>query len=404
MPAPMPCAPPVTRRAFCSAMLPVMIREDAGRQMKITRVESIYVRLPDVKFQCDSGQDALIVRVQTDAGITGIGEVDSSPAAAKGAIDGPFSHTTTSGLAHLVIGEDPFETEKLWHRMYQANIYSGRRGIGIHAMSGIDMALWDIKGKALGLPVWKLLGGGFRERIRCYASSLFGPTPAETADRARRFRDMGFTAVKFGWDPMGQNEATDIALVREARAGLGDHADLLIDAGLVWDFKTALQRARAFSDFDIFWLEEPLRPDDYEGYRRLSQAAHVRIAAGEEESNRLSFLELMDRGNIDVVQVDLTRCGGFTEGMKIASLAQDRSKPVANHGFTTYINVAAALHWLNAIPNALICEFVAQEGSALRDVLTKQRFMAKDGWLDIPQEPGLGIDLNDEAIAKYRVC
>ncbi|HZU29233.1 MAG TPA: mandelate racemase/muconate lactonizing enzyme family protein [Bryobacteraceae bacterium] len=372
--------------------------------MKITRVESIYVRLPDVKFQCDSGQDALVVRVETDAGITGLGEVDSSPLAAKGAIDGPFSHTTTSGLAHLVIGEDPFETEKLWHRMYQANIYSGRRGIGIHAMSGIDMALWDIKGKALGLPVWKLLGGGFRERIRCYASSLFGPTPAETADRARRFRDMGFTAVKFGWDPMGQNEATDIALVREARAGLGDHADLLIDAGLVWDFKTALQRARAFSDFDIFWLEEPLRPDDYEGYRRLSQAAHVRIAAGEEESNRLSFLELMDRGNIDVVQVDLTRCGGFTEGMKIASLAQDRSKPVANHGFTTYINVAAALHWLNAIPNALICEFVAQEGTALRDVLTKQRFMAKDGWLDIPQEPGLGVELNEEAVAKYRVC
>src|SRR5881296_2784783 len=174
--------------------------------MKITSVEAIYLRQPEVKFQCDSGQDALIVRVKTDAGITGIGEVDSNPMAVKGAIEGPFSHTTACGLGQVVIGEDPFETEKLWHKMYRANIYGGRRGAGLHAISGIDMALWDIKGKALGLPVWKLL-----------------------------------------------------------------------DGGLVWDSKTALQRARAFSDYNIFWLEEPLRPDDYDGYRKLAEATHVRI-------------------------------------------------------------------------------------------------------------------------------
>ena len=131
--------------------------------LKITGVEAIYLRLPDVKTQCDSGQDALIVKVTTDAGITGYGEVDSNPMAVKGCIEGPFSHTTATGLAHVVIGEDPFETEYLWHKMYRANIYGGRRGIGIHAMSGIDLALWDIKGKALGLPVWKLLGGGFTQ-------------------------------------------------------------------------------------------------------------------------------------------------------------------------------------------------------------------------------------------------
>ena len=129
--------------------------------LKITGVEAIYLRLPQVKEQCDSGQDALIVRVTTDAGIIGYGEVDSAPLAAKGAIEGPFSHTTATGLAHVLIGEDPFRTEYLWHKMYRANIYGGRRGIAIHAMSGIDLALWDIKGKALGLPVWKLLGGGF---------------------------------------------------------------------------------------------------------------------------------------------------------------------------------------------------------------------------------------------------
>jgi L-alanine-DL-glutamate epimerase-like enolase superfamily enzyme len=372
--------------------------------MKITKVEAMYLRLPEVRNQCDSGQDALIVRVETDAGITGIGEVDSSPMAVKGAIEGPYSHTITSGLGHLLVGEDPFETEKLWYKMYNANVYSGRFGVAFHAMSGIDMALWDIKGKALGLPVWKLLGGGFHQRIRCYASSLFGATPEATGELARRFRDQGFQAVKFGWAPMGRDEQTDIALVREGRKGLGDGADLLIDAGLVWDAKTALQRAMAFSEYRIFWLEEPLRPDDYEGYRKLATSTPVRIAAGEEESGRRGYVELMDRGQVDVVQVDLTRCGGFTEAMKIASLAWDRGIPVANHGFTTYINVAAALHWLNAIPNALICEFVAEEETNLREQITKQKLRARDGYLEIPEEPGLGIDLDEEAVRRYRVA
>ena len=372
--------------------------------MKITRVETIYLRQTEVKEQCDSGQDALLVRVETDAGITGIGEVDSNPMAAKGTIDGVFSHTTATGLAQAVIGEDPFETEKIWHKMYRANIYGGRRGVGFHAMSGIDLALWDIKGKALKQPVWKLLGGGFHKKIRCYASSLFGSTPKKTGELARRYRDQGFTAVKFGWDPMGQDEKTDIALVREARKGLGDGPDLMIDAGLVWDSKTALQRARAFREHNIFWLEEPLRPDDYEGYRRLAEATEVRIAAGEEESSRQTFIELMDRGRIDVVQVDLTRCGGFTEAIKIAALAWDRGLPVANHGFTTYVNVTAALHWLNSIPNALICEFVAEEETNLREAITKQKLRARDGFLEIPDAPGLGIELDDEAIRKYRVA
>ncbi len=372
--------------------------------MKITRVEAIYLRQPEVKFQCDSGQDALIVRVETDAGITGIGEVDSNPMAVKGAIEGPFSHTTACGLAEIVTGEDPFETEKIWHKMYRANIYGGRRGAAFHAMSGIDIALWDIKGKALGLPVWKLLGGGFHKRMRCYASTLFGPTPKATGKLARRMRDQGFTAVKFGWDPMGQDEQTDIALVREARRGLGNAPDLLIDAGLVWDSKTALQRAIRFADYNIYWLEEPLRPDDYEGYRRLAESTPVRIAAGEEESGRQSFLDLMDKGRIDVVQVDLTRCGGFTEAMKIAALAWDRGLPVANHGFTTYINVTAALHWLNSIPNALICEFVTEEETNLRESLTRQKLRAKDGYVDIPQEPGLGIDLDEDSIRRFRAA
>ena len=372
--------------------------------MKITKVETIYVRLPAVNPRTDSGQDALIVRVETDAGIDGIGEVDSAPMAVKGIIDGPYSHPLICGLGEILVGEDPFRTEYLWQKMYRQNIYAARRGVGIHAMSGIDMALWDIKGKALGLPVWRLLGGGFHDRIRAYASALFGMTPAETRSRAERFRDRGFDAVKFGWEPMGRDRDTDIALVREARAGLGDGADLMIDAGMVWDAKTAIQRARRFEEFDIYWLEEPLHPDDYRGYARLSAATDLPIAAGEEESERRSFIELMDEGRIDIVQIDLTRCGGFTEAVKIASLAADRGLRCVNHGFTTYINVAAALHFLNSIPNSFITEFVVEEGTTLRDQITRQRLRAVDGMLAVPQAPGLGIDLDPAGIEKFRVA
>ena len=152
-----------------------------------------------MKQQCDSGQDALVVRVHTDEGTIGIGEVDSAPLAAQAAIVEPYSHTITSGLKHIIVGEGPVETEYIWDKMYKHNIYAGRFGAGLHAMNGIDISLWDITGKKLGMPVWKLLGGGFRKSIRCYSSSLFGPTPEATGEIARRFVGEGFTSVKFGW-------------------------------------------------------------------------------------------------------------------------------------------------------------------------------------------------------------
>src|SRR5690606_5148705 len=162
-----------------------------------------------------------------------------------------------------------------------------------------------------------------------------------------------------GWDPMGQNEALDVALVREARRGLGDEADLMIDAGLCYDAKTAIQRARAFEAFRPYWFEEPLLPGDYHRYAKLAAASSLRTAAGEDESERKSVVQLRDVGQVDGIQVDLTRCGGFTEAIKSAALAADRGVPVVNHGFTTYLNVAAALHFLASVPNTLgLLEFV----------------------------------------------
>src|ERR1700676_5502812 len=207
--------------------------------MKITRVEAIHLRLPDVNERCDGSQETLVVKVHTDAGIVGIGEADSSSHVARAIIEAPLSHKICRGLAECVHGQDPLEIDRLIHRMYEGSIFFGRQGAGIQAMSGIEIALWDILGKATGRPVYQLLGGGFRKRFRAYASILFGDTPAETEATARRLRDEGYRAVKFGWGPMGQGEASDLAQVRAARQGLGADVELMVDAGLCWDTATA---------------------------------------------------------------------------------------------------------------------------------------------------------------------
>src|SRR5438270_13555389 len=181
--------------------------------MKITRVEAVHLRLPVVNERCDGSQDTLVVKVHTDTKITGIGEVDSSPSVVKAIIDAPISHKICRGLAECVVGQDPFEIDRLIHRMYEGSIFFGRQGAVIQAMSGVEIALWDVVGKATGRPVYQLLGGGFRKSFRAYASILFGDTPAETGRIARELAAQGYRAVKFGWGPMGQSEESDIAHV-----------------------------------------------------------------------------------------------------------------------------------------------------------------------------------------------
>src|SRR5437667_2817875 len=251
--------------------------------MKITRVEAIHLRLPLVNERCDGSQETLVVKVHTDAGITGVGEVDSSSSVARAIIEAPVSHKICRGLAECVMGQDPLEIDRLIHRMYEGTIFFGRQGAVIQAMSGVEIALWDIVGKATGRPVYQLLGGGFRKKLRAYASILFGDTPAETEAIGRKLVGQGYRAVKFGWGPMGQSEESDIAHVRAARTGLGQGVELMVDAGLCWDTATAIRRARQFEPFGLSWLEEPLHPDNIDGYRRLcGSTTPMRIAAGDE--------------------------------------------------------------------------------------------------------------------------
>jgi L-alanine-DL-glutamate epimerase-like enolase superfamily enzyme len=301
-----------------------------------------------------------------------------------------------------VLGEDPTEIDRLIHRMYEGTIFFGRQGAVIQALSGVEIALWDILGKATGQPVYKLLGGGFRKQFRAYASILFGEQPAETERIGAQLADQGYRAVKFGWGPMGQSEESDIAHVRAARKGIGPGVELMVDAGLCWDTATAIRRARQFEQFDLTWLEEPLHPDNVEGYGRLSAQSPVRIAAGEEICDVAEFRRMMDVGGIDVVQVDVTRVGGLARARRIGWDSAERHRQCVNHSYKTGINIAASLHFLAALPNSHYFEYCVEQG-ALRQTLTRQRLPVIDGDIAVPEEPGLGVDLDEAVVARYRV-
>jgi L-alanine-DL-glutamate epimerase-like enolase superfamily enzyme len=369
--------------------------------MKITQVVCQILRLPSIEAKTAGSQDAVLVRIRTDDGLEGIGEADSSPEVVKAIIDAPFSHNIACGLREILLGENPLETERLWQKMVRQTMYFGRTSVAVTAMAAIDMALWDLKGKHFGQPIHRLLGGKQHEQIPAYASILFGRDGKETSDIARRWIDTGYRAIKFGWEPMGQSEAVDIDLVRGAREGAGD-ATLLVDAGCVWDARTALRRAHVFADYNIEWLEEPLRQADIDGYVWLRDRSPLPIAAGEAECGRESFRPLIDRRALDVYQVDLAR-NGFTEAAYIKSRVEEIGARLCNHCYTTPITVAASLQWLSTCRDAFLFEDCVDD-SPLRHELTEETVQAKDGWITVPDQPGLGVTLNEDVVSKYLVA
>ncbi len=370
--------------------------------MKITQVVCQILRVPNVQAKTASSQDSVLVRIRTDTGLEGVGEADSSPEVVKSIIDAPFSHNIACGLREILIGENPLETERLWQKMYRRTMYYGRTSVAITAMAAVDIALWDLKGKLFDQPIHRLLGGQHFECIPAYASILFGRDGRETEQIGCRWIDAGYRAVKFGWEPMGQSEQLDIELVRGARAGVGDDATLLIDAGCVWDARTALRRAHAFADFGIEWLEEPLRQSDVDGYVWLRDRSPVPIASGEGECGRESFRPFIDRRALDIYQVDLSR-NGFTEAAYIRSRVEEMGARLCNHCYTSPITVAASLHWLSTCRDAFLFEDCVDD-SPLRHELTQERVQAVDGVISVPNGPGLGVTLNEDFVSAYLVA
>lgn len=364
--------------------------------MKITQVICQVLRIEHVQAKTASSQDAVLVRVRTDTDLEGVGEADSSPEVVKAIVDAPFSHNIACGLREILLGENPLEHERLWQKMYRRTMYFGRKGVAITAMAAVDMALWDLKGKYFGQPIHCLLGGQHHRQIKAYASILFGRDGQETKDIAQRWVSAGYRAVKFGWEPMGQSAQLDVQLVCGAREGAGDDTDVLIDAGCVWDARTALARARAFADYHIGWLEEPLYEDDIDGYVWLRDRSPVPIAAGEGECGRESFRPLIDRHALDVYQVDLSRCG-FTDAAYIRQRVEEIGARLCNHSYTSPLTAAASLHWLSTCRDAFLFEDCVDD-SPLRHELTVDKVQARDGFITIPSGPGLGVVINEDFV------
>ncbi len=324
----------------------------------------------------------LFVKVVTDEGITGIGECSGWPRVIQTAIE---------DLKPLLLGEDPRHTERLWQKLQIAIMGHGMTGVvGAGAMTGIDMALWDIKGKALGTPVWNLLGGKLRDRIRIYGH-------ANTSEAALSLKQRGVTAIKCGGvsDPVRK-----VAALREA---VGDEMDIAIDLhGPPWLTPAdAVQVCRALEPYRMMWVEDPIAPDNLDGYRRIRDHSSVTLAAGERMATIFGERELIERELIDVIQPDTGRAGGITQMKKIAAMAEAHHIMLAPHsGSLGPVAEYAALHLLASCPNGLVLERIEDDWEGRASTVVPHP-ISRDGYLDVPDRPGLGVEIDEDFVARW---
>jgi D-galactarolactone cycloisomerase len=337
-----------------------------------------------------------LVAVRSDEGLVGYGSVFTSDELVRGAL---------SVLGPLLEGESALEPERVSEKLHQNTFWLGRGGSVTHAISGVDIALWDVLGKATGQPVGRLLGGRYRERVRPYASLLM-EEPGRLADHLLALKEQGFQAFKIGWGPFGrQDGATDEAIVRAARETIGEEATLMVDAGgsdAFWrgDYKWALRTAHILAAYDVAWFEEPLKPDALEDYVALRRAAPLPIAGGEVLTRRQAFSPFLRAGAFDVVQPDVTKVGGISEERRIGLMAQEHGTRFIPHGWNTAVGLAADLQLASAFADTDLVEY--KTGSAYIDEIALEEWeLDDDGMLTIPHKPGLGLELNFDAVAKY---
>lgn len=338
-----------------------------------------------------------LIAVHTDAGITGYGSVFT---------DGRLVEAGLAVLEPLWRGENALEPERVAEKLHQNTFWMGRGGTLTHVISGIDIALWDILGKATGMPVGRLLGGRYRDRVRPYCSLLM-EMPERMADVIGPHREAGFRAFKIGWGPFGRRDdpKLDEAIVRAAREAAGEDAQLLVDAGASdahWPqgLKWALRTAEMLKDYGVGWFEEALRPDALEDFCELRRQAPVPIAGGEVLTRRQSFLPWLVRGAFDIVQPDVTKVGGIGEQRRIAWAADDFGVKYVGHGWNTALGLAADLQLASAMPGCDLVEYIG--GSPYVDGLLAEPFtLDADGCLAIPERPGLGVTLDPARVARY---
>ena len=383
--------------------------------MKITGVRLFVLKSDGLYNNPEGSEEPLgptymgVVKVSTDEGISGYSDLESCASVAQACVDAPKwsqepGMECFDGLASLIIGENPLEVERLWYKMYRGSIYYGRRGVAIQAISAIDIALWDICGKAYNQPVHVLLGAKWRDSVRVYGSTLFRPTPEAMRDAVNEYVSEGFTALKFGWGVFGRDRKRDVKLVEAARCALGEDRELLVDTGWFVERtpKEAIQVVRSIEHCRPFLVEELLHPEDYDGYRQVATAVETPIACGEQEATEWGFAQLIERGGVDVLQPDLTRCGGFTVARKIVHMADRANRLVIPHSWSSDLLTAASLHLTAFQRRAEFVEFSTSQGPLSR-MLVEEPLRMVNGYLPVPTGPGLGVEVNDAIIERYRV-
>jgi L-alanine-DL-glutamate epimerase-like enolase superfamily enzyme len=387
--------------------------------MKITGLELHILLAPDYDpGACSSAQDDLIVEVRTDEGIVGIGETDTNPWVARECIRARGTHCMGRGLQEMLLGADPMRPEAIWESLYRGSKMTGRRGALICALGAIDTALWDIKARALGVPVWRLLGAGPR-RVTPYASLLpTGRTLQDycdsLVDKVKKAKALGYRAAKLevcingSYSDNGLQEDDDaiVEIVGECRRAVGPGLVLMVDVAYAWpDATTALGVIERLAPYGIAFIETPIDIDDLEGYAFLHARSPIPIAAGEWQNTRFEFLDLADRGRVDVLQPDVGRVGGLTEALRVCRIAADRGRTVVPHCWKTGLGIAAAAHLAAATEHCPYIEFLPIElaESPLRRELLVEDLRVVDGRLELPTSPGLGIELNRDALREYRV-
>ena len=358
--------------------------------MKITAVEAICLAIPMKPLDPPSAwtgstRKQIVVRVKTDAGVEGVGEAFAygAPLAVCNVIE--------ESLAPLIVGQDPLRIEHLVDVMHRGTMIYGRRGLAMFAISGVDIALWDLLGKARSAPVYELLGGATRPRLPVYASLMRYDSPKAVAAACQGFVKQGFTMLKL--------HQTDVASVRAARDAVGPDVELMLDTNCPWTPFEAIAMARALEPYRLFWLEEPVwPPEDYAGLARVAAATETPIALGENESTLYGFNEIVRQQAGDVLQPSITKVGGISEFKKIAALAQAANLPIAPHSFYFGPGLAATLHVAATFGGPLPVEFPT--GDQETPFLARP-IQARDGWMEVPKGPGLGVELNPEALRRH---
>ncbi|MEM4206334.1 MAG: mandelate racemase/muconate lactonizing enzyme family protein [Nitrososphaerota archaeon] len=374
--------------------------------MKIKNVRLIPLMTKEESIS--AGPGAALIEVETDEGITGIGETCIHSERGEAAV--AAQKIVEVGFKPLLVGEDPLDIQRLWHKLYSYCEWYGRAGVSIYALSGIDVALWDICGKALGVPIYTLLGGKFRDKIPVYASLLFDmDDPEGTARMGKEYVKQGYKAVKYGWGKtreraFGMNPDKDEEMIRTIREVLGPQIQIMVDVGRFVNLTPAqaIKLAKRLEKYNIFWLEEPLPPEDVIGYKLLSNTVDVYIAAGESEYNIQGFKEYITKRAVDIIQPDVTKAGGLTIVRKIVDLCEAWNLLMVPHGFSSVVNVAANLQLVASMPRAFILEY-RRTPSPLISRLAKKPLVYEDGHLKIPSEPGLGIEIDYSVVEECEI-